>query len=245
MSKLNQIIAVEKGIKSRAHSSISELYKIVQKPELFSGISKSYQANSETGEVLPPEKKKVQYNVEEVLRQLDRSCTELFNVTARKDYTNCVAKASVKVGDRVLVKDAPVSFILFLEKQMQDVLTFVNALPVLDEADEWKKDPNHGFYTTAPYQTHRTTKVQEPLVLYPATPEHPAQTQIITKDVITGYWTTIKQSGAISKTDKKALKENVETLLKALKEAREEANATDEVKVEDIGQAIFDYLLEA
>ena len=47
MAKLNQIIAIEKGIKSKSHSEISELYKLVQKPALFNGFSKSYQANDE------------------------------------------------------------------------------------------------------------------------------------------------------------------------------------------------------
>ncbi len=41
MSKLNQIIAIEKGIKSRVYAGLTDLNKIVQKGELFNGFQKS------------------------------------------------------------------------------------------------------------------------------------------------------------------------------------------------------------
>jgi hypothetical protein len=34
-------------------------------------------------------------------------------------------------------------------------------------------------------------------VLYDATEHHPAQTQLISEDVIVGWWETVKHSGAI------------------------------------------------
>lgn len=243
--KLNQIIAVEKGVKARAFAELSELNKVIQKPALFNGFAKAYQPKDAEGETLPPENQRVQFVATEVLRSVERGLGELFDITARKDWTNCVAKADVLVDGNVVLTGAPVSFLLFLEKQLTDIRTFVGNLPVLDPAESWSEDKNSGLYRTEPTSTHRTKKVQKPIVLYPATPEHPAQTQIITEDVIVGFWSQVKQSGAIPRPQKLIILDRVERLLKAVKEAREAANIQEEVKTPDIGAAIFGYLLGA
>ena len=107
MAKLNQIIAIEKGIKSRVYSEVTELNKAVQKAELFNGFSKTYQKKDDDGESLPPENKRVQFTTSDVLRSAQRALTELLDVTARKDYTNCRAMATVKIDDKEIIKDAP------------------------------------------------------------------------------------------------------------------------------------------
>jgi hypothetical protein len=243
MAKLNQIIAIEKGIKSRVYGEVTELNKVIQKPELFNGFAKTYQKKDEDSESLPSESKRVQFTTSDVLRNSQRLLTELMDVTARKDYTNCVAKASVKVDDIEIIKDAPVSFLLFVEKQLTDMRTFINNLPVLDSADDWKKDANSGLFKTDVVQTHRTKKSVKPIVLYPATEQHPAQTQLVQEDVIAGFWNQVKQSGAIPSPEKQMLLERVEKLLQATKQAREEANGFDEVATPEVGNAVFNYLL--
>lgn len=242
MAKLNQIIAVEKGIKSKVYSTLTELNKLVQKSDLFNGFNKNYEKKDEEGEDLPSEKKKVQYTIAEVLKNTERSLSELITITARKDYTNTEAKADVKIGDNVLVPGAPVSFLLFLEKTLTDVRTLVGNLPVLDESENWNYNDKTGLFNTEVVKTHRTKKVQKPIVLYQATAEHPAQTQLITEDIIAGYWNQIKTSGAIPKTEKAALLERVDTLLKSVKEARETANIQEETKSPEVGEVIFDFL---
>lgn len=244
MAKLNQIIAVEKGIKARSYAELTELNKAVQKPDLFNGFIKTYQKKDEDGEDIPSEKKRVQYVATEVLRSVERAIGELMDTTARKDWTNCVASADVVVNGAVIVAGAPVSFLLFLEKQLTDMRTFVDNLPVLDPAESWSKDENSGLYRTDAINTHRTKKVQKPIVLYPATPEHPAQTQIITEDVIVGFWGQIKQSGAMPKPARQALLERVDVLLRAVKEAREAANIHDEAAAPSVGAAVFGYLFD-
>jgi hypothetical protein len=244
MAKLNQIIAIEKGIKSRSYSEFGELHKASQKQELFNGFSKTYQKKNEESEELPPESKRVQFTVVDVLRNGARILTEHFDVTARKDYTNCVAKADVKIDDKVIITNAPVSYLLFLEKQLTDLRTFANCLPVLDPAEDWNWDANTGLYKTNVVQTHRTKKIARPIVLYNATPEHPAQTQLITEDILAGYWNQVKQSGAFPAPDKAKLVERIESLLQAVKQAREEANGFEEVVSPEVGEAVFNFLLE-
>lgn len=243
MAKLNQIIAIEKGIKSSAYGALTELNKAAQKPDLFNGFSKTYRKKDEDGEELPPEGKRVQYTSGEVLRAAERALTELVDVTARKDWTNCVAKADVVVDGKTLIASAPVSFLLFMEKQLTDLRTLVGNLPVLDVAEDWKSDPNSGLYRTEPTETHRTKKMQKPIVLYAATTEHPAQTQLITEDVIAGWWVLTRQSGAMPKPEKQKLQDRIDKLIQAIKQAREAANMFDETDAPAIGAPVFGYLL--
>lgn len=243
MAKLNQIIAIEKGIKSSAYGALTELNKAAQKPDLFNGFSKTYRKKDEDGEELPPEGKRVQYTSGEVLRAAERALTDLADVTARKDWTNCVAKADVVVDGKTLIASAPVSFLLFMEKQLTDLRTLVGNLPVLDVAEDWKSDPNSGLYRTEPTETHRTKKMQKPIVLYAATTEHPAQTQLITEDVIAGWWVLTRQSGAMPKPEKQKLQDRIDKLIQAIKQAREAANMFDETDAPAIGGPVFGYLL--
>jgi hypothetical protein len=244
MGKLNQVIAVEKGVKSRAFSAISDLNKIAKKPDLFYGFSKVYIPKNEEDELLPGERKLVQFNVPDVLDNAATALSELIDITARKDYTNCSAFADVVIDGKVIVSQAPVTFLLFLEKQLTDFHTLACNIPVLDDADEWSYDENASLYRTAPAQTYRTKKTQKPLVLFPATDKHPAQCQIITEDVVVGSYNTTKQSGAIPKQDKADIIERTEKLLMAVKQAREAANMQDEEEIVMPSAAIFSYLLD-
>lgn len=241
MGKLNQVIAIEKGVKSRAHSELSEAYKVIQKPDLFNGFDKKYQSNAEDGDELPPERKLVHTTAPKMLDATRKALGDLFVVTARKDWTNQIARASIEIDGRVLLEDVPVSYLLFLEKHLTDIRTMIAALPVLDPGEDWKYDAESGLYRTDVTKTHRTKKVQRPLVLYNATPEHPAQTQLVTEDIIEGYWSTVRLSGAIAGTLKAEIQSRLEKLIIATKEAREKANALDEVPVPPTAP-LFDYL---
>ena len=242
MTKLNQIIAIEKGIKSRTSSAISDNYKLIQKDELFNGFDKKYQAKEEGGDTLPNESKFVQHQGKNVLFDILKAYSDLYKVTSRKDWTNMTSKANVVVDGKILIEGAPVTFLLFLEKQLTDMRTFIGKLPVLDASEDWNEDANSGLFKTTVVSTSRTKKIQKPLVLFPATQEHPAQTQLVTEDVIAGTWQTVKLSGAMPKPLVLSYLEKIESLLKAVKEAREEANMTEEVKAPNVSDAVFNYI---
>lgn len=244
MPKLNQVLAIEKGVKSRVVSETTELYKIAQKAPLFNGLVKTYRKINDDDQDLPQEKQRVQYDVKGILNRDAALLTELMDVTARKDWTNQVAKADVVVDGKPLLLGVPVSYLLFLEKQLLDIKAMANAIPVLDEAESWSRDENSGLMVTDKSSTTRTKKVEKPIVLYAATVEHPAQTKMVVEDVIAGFWDTVKMSGAVAKPKKEALIERVEKLSKAVKEAREAANMAEVVEPPKIGNAIFGYLLE-
>jgi hypothetical protein len=241
MPLLNQILAIEKGTKSKAEQELTRAYHQLQKPDLLAGISKTYQPKDEEGDQLPPESKRVQMKAEELLRQVSGYIAELFDVTLTKDVANCGAKADLVVDGQTLLKDVPVTTLLFLEKKLVDIHTFVSKLPTLDPAYDWHYDTAQDCWATEPRQTHRTQKIQRPLVLAPATDKHPAQVQLVTEDVIAGNWTTIGFSGAMQSQRVNQIVARVEKLQAAIKMAREAANSIEAPK-QEMGKPIFDYL---
>ena len=241
MAKLNQIIAVEKGVKSKAAQDIAAAHQRLQKPALMSGISRTYQPKDEEGEVLPPESTRVQVKAEDVLREMAATLTRLFDVTATKDWANCTARADVVVDGRTILNEVPVTYLLFLEKQLAELHTFVKKLPVLDAAESWTLDPSTDCWKTEPVRTLRTKKIPRNHVKAEATEKHPAQVEVYYEDVTIGYWTTVKFSGALPARRVNELLERLEKLQYAVKFAREEANST-EVTDRRVGDAVFGYL---
>ena len=242
MAKLNQIIAVEKGVKSKAQQELSSAHQDIQKPALLSGISRTYQPKDEEGEQLPPESTRVQLQAEQVLRSTTAALTRLFDVTATKDWANCEARADITVDGRTLVAAVPVSYLLFLEKQLADVSGFVRKLPVLDASEAWNLDPSTDAWKTEPVRTIRTRKVPRNHVKAEATENHPAQVEVYYEDVPVGYWTTVKFSGALPARRVNEVLERIEKLQQAVKFAREEANGS-EVTDQRVGDAVLGYLL--
>jgi len=241
MARLNQIIAVEKGVKSRSFQELTEAHHALQKPTLLSGIARTYRPRDEEGEALPPESTKVQIKAEDIVRQTGEIMSRLFDVTATKDWANCLARADVVLDGQVLLGQVPITYLLFLEKQLVDIHTFIRKLPVLDAAETWAFDSSADCWATEPVQTLRTRKVPRNHVKAEATDKHPAQVEVYYEDVTVGYWRTVKFSGALPAQRINDMLQRVERLQEAIKFAREEANNV-EVTDQKIGDKVFGYL---
>lgn len=246
MTTLAQIIAIEKGVKQSSNRELTDQYHLLQRPALLSGLTRVYSADAvsdgEIAETLPSESVKVQAKVEDVLHEASITLTRLFDVTLTKDTANQSARADVVVDGETLLSDVPVTYLLFLEKQLGDLGTIIKTLPVLDPAEEWDYDSNTGVYRTEPQQTRRSKKVKKVLVRYPADDKHPAQTETYDDDVAVGTWTLTKFSGAVSADRKRQLLDRVNALSDAVKMARQSANRVDVVD-QHAGKLVFDYLL--
>lgn len=241
MAKLNQIIAIEKGVKSQSLRDLTDAHQLLQKPSMLSGISRTYRPKDEEGEQFPPESTKVQIKSEEMIRKTVEVMTRLFDVTATKDWANTQAKADVVVDGNVLLAQVPATYLLFLEKQLVDLHTFIKKLPVLDAAETWVFDTSADAWATEPVQTTKTKKIPRNHVKAEATEHHPAQVEVYYEDVVVGQWRTVKFSGALPATRVNELAERVEKLQQAVKFAREEANNL-EVEDQKVGEKFFQYL---
>lgn len=239
---LNQVIAVRKGVQSEVHSGLTRLHHQVQKVNLLTGFTRTHQKIRDEDPDVPGEVQRVQVNATETLHQVRDLMSRLWNVTAVVDWTNCQARADVVIGDQVIIKQAPATFLIFLEKQLTDLHTIIDKLPVLDPADEWHWDDNADAWASQTTTTVRTKKEPRNHVLAPATEKHPAQVNVYMEDVPVGYWHTVKHSGAIGGSRKNVMLGRVRELREAVKAAREEANMTPAAVV-DIADGVFGYLL--
>jgi len=241
MPKLNQIVAVATGTKTEMKKEITNLHRKTGAVDLFSGLSRTYQPHDEEGEQLPSESKIVQLNCNDVLEEAANIWKNGWDVVATQDVNNCKTNVDVVVDEEVVVSNVPVTYLMFLEKQLQDVEKFVETLPVLDPSVKWEFDENQGHYKSEPSTSVKTKKVPQHKVLYEATKEHPAQIEKWSEDVPVGTWTAVKFSGAMSITDKKKVLERIRKLQNAVKFAREEANSTEVENIE-VAEGIFKYL---
>lgn len=242
MTKLNQIVAVVKGKKSQAKEALTSVYHSLQKRELFDGHSRHYESLEENGEELPEEQVKLRYDVPTAIHEAKEALSDLLNVTAIQDWGNTHAVADVVVDGNVLMKDVPATYLLFLEKQLDDIGSLVNKLPVLDLAYDWKKDSNRGCYSTDQFKKNRTIKRDHYKEVSPATEQHPAQIAKVTEDVHVGTYTTVKFSGAIPADEKKDMLRKVRKVKEAVKFAREQANLTEVDNGMDVANPVLDYV---
>lgn len=241
MAKLNQIIAVVNGKKTEAQNALTALLRKCGKTELFTGLFRSYRPNTEDGETFPSESKAVQCTVKEVVGEIESVMTDFLDLIATQEYANCEAKGDIVVNGTAVLRDVPVSYLLFLEKQMNDYKTLISSLPTLEHGEKWSQDVNGELFASDPQETNKTKKIPQHKVVYEATEHHPAQVETWTEDVVIGKWSLTKYSGAMPAVVKNQLVERVKTLIDAIKFARESANSL-EVEQVKVGKAVFGYL---
>lgn len=243
MTKLHQILALEKGLKTKREKVMTATYQLFQKGATvaFQGISRSYQPRDDDGETLPGEDNRVQKRVGEELTQVEEVLAEIIDLTVTKDTANCSAVGSITIDGNVLAADVPVTTLLTLEKLLIDIRTMALEIPVLDPSFTWEFDDATDSFRSEVKQTTRTKKLRRSHVLYEATTEHPAQVEAYTEDVIVGDWDTVHFSGAVPATTRNAIVARIEDIQKAVKIAREEANENDAPSVE-IAAPLLDYI---
>jgi hypothetical protein len=241
--KLCQIVAVVSGMKTQAQKALTNAHQHRLKANLLSGLTRTYRPVSDEGETLPPEVNRVQATVPDVLKEVRAALVPVYDAVLTQDVGNTRARADVKVGDRVLLPGVPVTHLMYLEKQLEDLVTFLDGLPTLDLSEQWGEKPVDGVYQTPPYETLKQAKVYKTHIAHPPTEHHPAQVHTFTMDETIGRWTNIKYSGAIPASQKNAMAARARALKAAVKVAREEANAI-EVEQKKEGDAIFQFLLE-
>jgi len=241
MIKLCQITALLTGKKDETQKNITAVYHRFQKPALFAGLSKRYVPKDEEGERFPDEKQVVQFRAKDCLEEIRGAMTNLLDLAATQDGTNCIAITDVVVDGQKVLERVPVTHLLFLEKQLADIRTELRTIPTLDLQDVWTYDPNVGYYKSDMAWNNKTKKVPRNHVKAEATKEHPAQVEMYYEDVVVGKWETIKFSGAMPADEKEKLLDRVNKLRDAVKLAREEANSIEAVDSK-VGEKIFNFL---
>jgi hypothetical protein len=241
MSKLHEVVAIRKGVKTRTYSEMTEIHKKAQKADLYNGMTREFSPKDDDGETFPPESKKVQITSGEILRKTQKLLEESWDIEAAQEYGNLEAKADIVVDGQTILSNVPATFLLYLEKQLTDVRTFVEKMPTLDTDKVWAKDPNSNLFRSETMKTTKTMQVEKPQVVIPPTEHHPGQWTTLKETVIQGHWATTHLSGALPIPEKEALLEKVTKLRDAVKTARSRANDT-EVEKKEVSSALLGYL---
>lgn len=246
MPKLHQIVALAEGKKTRAQTTITKVYRDVQKStgdsSPYTGFEKTYQPLDEVnGDKYPNESKRVQARVQESLKEAIDTWTDLWDTLLTQDIANQNATSNITVEGATLALEIPVTHLMWLEKQLTEVANVIEKLPTLDNAHEWEYSKQADAYVTPPIQTIKTKKIPVPLVKAPATDKHPAQVEVYNEDRTVGHWTTRHFSGAIEAKAKREYLERVRKLQEAVKVARTKANDIDAKEVKQ-AQGLLNYI---
>lgn len=239
--RLNQVLAIEGDTKNRAHRALTNAHHDLAKPALLEGLVRTYEPADEGGETFPPESKRVQVKAPTLIEETVASLVDWWNIAATKERGNAKATADIIVDGEIVLADVPVTYLLFLEKRLVDLRTFIGELPTLDIVHDWTYDVGQGVYVTPPVKTAKTKKVPRNHVKAEATDKHPAQVEVYFEDIVVGSWERRLFSGALSADDVAKLTRRVSKLQDAVKVAREAANTAEVDEVDD-GKKILDYL---
>lgn len=239
--KLHELLAVANPLKAQAAKVVADLSntfekkrhlfeaKIVRFDSSVEGIPSGVEAQSD-----------IQSTVDKELKWVSGHIIKALDAELQISVANTQAKADVVLDDgSVLLTGVPATALLELEKSMAGIHALVSAIPTLDPAKGFTVDEANGYYKARPITKGRTKKDKVVIVKYAATPEHPAQTELVDKDVPIGVISEQEWSGLITPMQKAELIANVEQISRAIRQARSRANEQEVDKSQKIGSVIF------
>jgi hypothetical protein len=250
MSKLHEVLAVETDLQGTAEKVRTECVNtFTKKANLFGGgnrvlkmFSEDRKNEEDGGRVDQP----LNTTVDDKLNYIIEAQVKYFDCLAQKESTNQVAKADLVLDGVVVAKDLPATLLLGLESRLKAVRGVFETIPTLDPNVNWELADEQGkgvWKSAEPEVTRREEKVMKPVVLYPATDKHPAQVKESVENQTVGLYYTMKFSGMITPAKKSNYLERIDTLIQAVKQARQRANSTEVVNT-PIGQQLFDYIMK-
>jgi hypothetical protein len=245
MAKLHELLAAESSVAAAYNTIAAETLKVFGKPDHFTKQTESISYFDEGDKKLDQSATKDNVTTvdERINYTFGRAFSSYIDLLAQKDRTNQTAKADVIVNGQVIIKDAPATSLLTLEARLGESRKQLEAIPTLQPGPVWIEDKSESMWKVEePTVTFRTKKTMRPVVLVPATPQHPAQVEKIMEDVPvakiekvtwSGMWTSKQKSDALARLD---------ALTVAVKKARQRANRADVVPVQ-VGGAIAKFIL--
>lgn len=237
MGKLHELLAAEDSVVAAAEKLITETNEKFNKhTEFFSGHQRTLERVTDTPQDKALEAsarvvKALPTNVIDTIDYIVPYIDKALSLKLQKHRANQAAQADVELDGRVVIKDAPVDFLLDLEKAIPRWRSLFATMPTLDPSREWVEERTGVWKTKEPTITAQTEKVVHPVVLAQATDKHPAQIKESSKDVVVGKFVQVNLSGAATTQQKADVLAFCDKLLVAVKQARMRANSV-EVKSE-------------
>lgn len=251
MNKLHELLAVKPSKEGEATNIInSHASTFKGNHALFQGRKKVFNPTTGSDNDDLSEQVREEVPLTTTVAKEFKFCLDKFGETvdllATIDRANTLAKADVVVGGEVMFKDVPATFLVHLEKRLNQILLLVKNIPTADPVKGFAPDRSLGENVLAarPVTRDSTNKVEEWVTVVEPTDKHPAQIKLMTKDVKIGELTTFEWSGLPTTAQKSNLILRATELRDAIVTARARANC-HEVKQEKIFDKVTNYLMKA
>ncbi|QIG72841.1 hypothetical protein EVB97_295 [Rhizobium phage RHph_Y65] len=247
MGKLHEILAVEGDLVGVAKKVTEEAIATFSKrADHFSETTteQKYFADDEQ-HLNTSESKAMVTTVPAKLKYVVDPIAKFFDAYYSKEATNQIAKADIEVKGTTLFTDVPATVLLGMETKLRELRKVYESIPTLAPGVFWEKDVNReaGVYRARePEVRFVTKKTVRPITLSPATDKHPAQIEKVNEDLPVAKKTITTWSSMMSSADKSKVLERIDTLIRAVKTARQRANGTEAISASSFGEKIFDFI---
>lgn len=246
--KLHELLAVETSLENQANKVRGDLTTTFEKKRhLFEEKKVTFTPHGEGAQPVTETQLDLQTNVVKELGWVSGHISKALDASYWVAETNTSARADVVLDDgTVLLKSIPATALLELEKRINEIATLINSVPTLDPAKGFTPDAARGenVFQARTINKIRTRKEKKVIVLYPATDKHPAQTQLGDEDVAIGTIQEQEWSGLITPAQKSKYLERVDSLARAVKQARSRANDAEVDRTKNIGSPLLGYIFK-
>lgn len=247
---LHELLAVETHLENQANKTRTELVGTFEKKRhLFEEKQVTFSPLAEGQKQETSVQSTIQTTVQEELTWVQTFLAKALDASLQVAEANTKARADIILEDAagtVLATGVPATALLELEKRVAEVKHLVEAIPTLDPAKGFSVDSAHAkrAFRARDIRKPRTQKTKEVLTLHPATKEHPAQVQLIDKDVLVGHTEEQEWSSLITPADKADLINRVEIVARAVRQARSRANNVEIDNTKRIGASLLGYIFK-
>jgi hypothetical protein len=167
-----------------------------------------------------------------------------FDCLLQKEATNQTAVADLVVDGVVLAQKLPATLLLGWETRIKQIRELYEAIPTLQPGVAWEEDKNQRpgvFRAQNVEKAHKTEQRIQHKILVAADDHHPAQVEKWSEQVPVGIFTQERWSGMVSPAKKAELLEKIDTLLVAVKKARQRANQAEVVQG-TVTQKLYEFI---
>jgi len=244
-ASIARIIATRAAKQPKAQEALTALNTLfIKDPTRFSGKNRKYDAFDANDKDIPntddqPLAGRVWAEMKPAIQQL----ADVASWSLTLARANTEAKGKLEIGG-ISIAGIPVTYLLELEKKLQDLLTLVRNAPTQDPRVPWSYHKDQDCFVAKGNVTVRTRKTPTVIVKAPATENHPAQAELINMDQPVGQYTDDLSSGALPLAVKRDTMTRLTAAIEAVKAARAEANSQKVSVVENDLPKLFDWLTQ-
>jgi hypothetical protein len=251
MAKLHELLAVKPTREGETDALVKDHAKKFKADlHLFGKVKKVFEpATEETGGKTPePVVEEDTVLVTTLAKELAfvlgkfADCMDLLYMI---DVGNVVAREDVVLGARTFATGVPATFLVHVEKRLNQILDLATGMATADPAAGYAPDASMGanVLKAEPIRRSRTAKVESYMSVAKATDKHPEQVVKVTKDVVTGHLTTTNWTSLPTVDQKSQMISRIVALKDAVAQARARANCVDVAPQKMFGEMVA-YIME-